>query len=236
MKCAVVIPSYNNDPTLEGVLQGVLAETADVIVVNDGSSDRTCSLLDRFPLKARIDHPVNLGKGAALQTGFNKAREMGYTHVISMDSDGQHQSSDLRAFLHEMQAHPDDLIVGERDLRGTGRPLKSRILRLNSNFWVLMETGKWVSDSQSGFRGYPLKPLEEIELQCSKYDFEIEILVKTLWMGVEVRSIPIAVRYGTGSHSHFRPFHDFWLVTRLNLRLLGERFLPLRLRKKRMRQ
>jgi uncharacterized protein (DUF2062 family) len=133
--------------------------------------------------------------------------------------------------LQAAEQHPDSLIVGERRFPHSSRWRKSRALRFNSNFWVWVETGRWVSDTQSGFRCYPLAPLNDLFLKTRKYDFEIESLVKLMWAGMPVISVPIDVAADSGQ-SHFRPLIDFALVTHLNGCLLTQRmFLPAPLRK-----
>ena len=199
----------------------------DVIVVNDGSTDGTQALLDGFAQDGVhvVTHPSNCGKGTALQTGFARAIQLGFTHAITMDTDGQHASDDLPAFLGAIAAHPDALIVGQRDLVGAGRARKSRVLRAHSNFWVWAETGTWVADTQSGFRAYPLNAVAGIRFKTCNYDFEIESLVALMWRGTPVQPIPVQAKYGPGSESHFRPLQDFALVTRLNASLFFQRLL-----------
>jgi glycosyltransferase involved in cell wall biosynthesis len=221
----VIVPTYNNEVTIAGVLESIPAYVPDVIVVNDGCTDSTPVILARYPALDVVVHPKNRGKGAALASGFARAAERGITHAITMDSDGQHLASDLPKFLEALRADPDALVVGVRDLSGDGPPRKSRILRANSNFWTWVETGLWVADTQSGFRAYPLKPINDLELKCRKYDFEIEVLVKAMWAEVPVKEVPISARYNTGSHSHFRALPDFSLVTRLNVRLILQKLL-----------
>ena len=191
--------------------------------MNDGCTDSSSEILNKFPSIQRLDHPSNLGKGAALRTGIKHAQERGYSHVISMDSDGQHDSKDIFRFIESIHQYPNKLIIGVRNLKGAGRPLKSRLLRIHSNFWTWVETGVWVDDSQSGFRAYPLHYLKEFNPNTVKYDFEIEALVNLCWMGISVFPLTIAVRYHTGCQSHFRPIHDFFLVAKLNCRLISQR-------------
>lgn len=226
-RTCVVLPTFNNCRTVGSVIEKVRHHVPDVIVVNDGSTDETQALLDRFAQEGVhvVTHPSNCGKGAALQTGFTLAIRLGFTHAITMDTDGQHAPDDLPAFLKEVTEHPDALIAGRRDLVGAGRPRKSRVLRAHSNFWVWAETGTWVGDTQSGFRAYPLQAMADIRFKTRNYDFEIESLVTLMWRGTLVRLIPVQAKYGPGTESHFRPLQDFALVTRLNASLLSQRLL-----------
>lgn len=223
----VVIPTYNNKLTIEGVVTDILKFTSAVVVVDDGSTDGTGEILAAVPGITVITHAGNKGKGAALATGLEYAANVGYPHAITMDGDGQHLARDFPAFSEALQTHPDALVIGTRDLSGRSRRLKSRILRAHSNFWVWVLTGKWVADSQSGFRAYPLPSTQEILLNTTKYDYEIEVLVKGLWMGIPVIEVPIGVEYVSGSKSHFRPFVDFMRVFNLILSLsLQKTFIP----------
>lgn len=234
LSACVVMPSYNNCATLRALVEGALESVGAAIVVNDGCTDGTAELLGGIaaPGLYVVTHSANRGKGAALLSGFRRARELGFTHAISMDTDGQHRPEDLPAMLEAMREHPDAHVVGVRRLSGGGRPLKSRILRAHSNLWVWLETGKWVADTQTGFRVWPLDAVLNLRLKTSKYDFEIESLVKLLWCGVPVETVPVEAGYGPGSKSHFRPLRDFALVFRLNAVLFSESlFVPKPVRK-----
>lgn len=222
--CAL-LPSYNNAQTLAGVIRAVQAFLPDVLVVNDGSTDGAAEVLKGFPGIAVVTHPVNQGKGGALAGGFARAQELGFTHAVTIDTDGQHVLAALPAFLEAIARHPQALIIGVRDLAGAGRRRKSRLLRVNSNFWTWVETGRWLRDTQSGFRAYPLAAVRSLILTRRKYDYEIESLVKAMWAGVPVVELPVRVEYGPGSKSHFRPLRDFGLVARLNLSLVAQRLL-----------
>jgi glycosyltransferase involved in cell wall biosynthesis len=216
----VVVPTYNNRDTIGRVVGEILLITPHVLVVDDGSDDGAPAILASLPGLRVVRHARNLGKGAALKSGWLAAAQLGYSHVACMDGDGQHLSGDLPRFFQEISAHPDALVLGRRLLAGGKRAVKSRLLRAHSNFWVAVLTGRWVGDSQSGFRAYPLKQVLALKLTTRKYDFEVEVLVKALWTGAPVREIPIDAAYGPGSVSHFRPFRDFMLVFRLISTLL----------------
>jgi uncharacterized protein (DUF2062 family) len=224
----VIIPTYNNKLTIEAVLRDVDNVLPDVIVVDDGSTDGASQLLDRIAAISVVRHERNQGKGAALADGFALAVQRGYSHAISLDGDGQHLAADIPRFVQEIEHSPTGMIIGRRNLAGRGRRLKSRILRAHSNFWVWLLTGKWVRDSQTGFRAYPLKRVTELRVKTRRYDFEVEVLVKGLWVGMPVREIPIEVDYVPGSKSHFRPLVDFMRVFSLICALLAKRLcIPL---------
>ena len=221
----VVVPSCGNRATIGEALRQALGVVRDVVVVDDGSRDGTADVLAGFPQVAVVRHEQTQGKGAALASGLARAAELGFRHAITMDADGQHLAADLPKFLAAIGEHPEALVVGVRDLAGAGAPRRSRLLRANSDFWVWVHTGRWVHDTQSGFRAYPLAGILALRLKTRRYDYEVEALVKGLWTGLPVVEVPVAVRYQTGSPSHFRPFRDFVWVTHLNGCLLWQRLL-----------
>lgn len=228
----VVMPAYNSGATIRHTIEGVLQHGLPLIVVDDGSHDGSELLLAARHDITLVRLPSNRGKGIAIRNGFAVAREHGFTHAITIDSDGQHDPADVPRFAQAVIRHPHAIIVGVRDLKGTGARLKSRLLRTNSNFWTWVETGTWTADSQSGYRAYPLRLIDTIHLCTHRYDFEIEVLVKSLWCGAGISELPIDVHYDTGCPSKFRPLADFALVSRLNNRLVAMRlFIPLTIRR-----
>ncbi len=214
----VLIPTYNNAGTLEAVLQSVLQYTGHIIVINDGSTDDTTDILDRFPAIRSVSYQPNRGKGFALRTGLREAAKTGYAYAIVMDSDGQHYAHDLPRFLEKLEEVPGALIVGARNMEVDNVPVKSSFGNRFSNFWFWVNTGIRLSDTQSGYRLYPLKPLAGKKYVTRKYEFEIEVLVRAAWGGVPVVSVPVSVYYPPEEErvSHFRPFKDFTRISLLN--------------------
>lgn len=216
----VVMPTYNNAGTLKKVLDKVLAETPSVIVVNDGSTDETSEILKSF--ENRIDLtslPNNKGKGYALRQGFKRAAELGFTHAISIDSDGQHFAYDIPKFVRQIVIDPNALVIGARNMSSENVPRKSSFGNKFSNFWFKFETGIELTDTQSGFRLYPLHAMRELQFFTEKFEFEVEVIVKSAWKGIPVINIPIHIHYEPGKEriSHFRPFHDFSRISVLNI-------------------
>jgi glycosyltransferase involved in cell wall biosynthesis len=211
MRWCAVIPTYNNENTLAGVVKDVLSVTHDVIVVNDGSSDATAEILAGFSGIHLISYSKNRGKGHALKTAFAFASKAGYSHAITLDSDGQHFARDITGFLTEMEADPNALVVGSRilpeDKLRTGSGFANRF----SNMWFRLIAGTTLPDTQSGFRLYPLHKLEGMRFYSGKYEFELEVIVRAAWRGIPVKSIPVKVFYPERNQriSHFRPFRDF---------------------------
>jgi glycosyltransferase involved in cell wall biosynthesis len=214
----VLIPTYNNDATLAQFISDVAFFTQHIIVVNDGSTDNTATILQSFPFLQVINHPVNKGKGLALRNGFDYAYQKGYHYAISIDSDGQHFAKDLFKFLDKVEEVPDAIIIGARNMEQEGIPGKSSFGHKFSNFWFKVETGIVAPDTQSGYRLYPLLLLQPIHFFTRKFEFEIEVLVRAAWKGIKIESVPVTVYYAPKEVrvSHFRPFKDFTRISILN--------------------
>jgi glycosyltransferase involved in cell wall biosynthesis len=227
LKCCVLIPTYNNAKTLRAVIEGVLQYTSNIIVVNDGSTDETKTILEAYSQLKVVEYTRNKGKGFALRTGFNAAVEAGYEHAITIDSDGQHMPSDLPKFLNELEAEPGCLVIGARNMNQEGIPGKSSFGNRFSNFWYWVETGIKMPDTQSGYRLYPVKELNRLRFFTRKFEFEIEVIVRAAWKGIPVKSVPVEVYYAQGNEriSHFRPFKDFARISVLNTVLVFLAFL-----------
>ena len=217
-RTCVIIPTYNNAVTLPAVITDVAAYTPNIIVVNDGSTDDTASVLASFPQVEVISYPRNMGKGAALCKGFERATALGYLYAITIDSDGQHFASDLPTFIHRLQKTQDAIIIGARNMGQDGVPAKSSFGNTFSNFWFKIETGIRAPDTQSGYRLYPVALMKDIRFFTRKYEFEIEVLVRAAWKGIKIESVPVSVYYAPEGKrvSHFRPFRDFLRISLLN--------------------
>ncbi|MDC8102864.1 DUF2062 domain-containing protein [Chryseobacterium rhizosphaerae] len=216
-KICILIPTYNNEKTLKRVIDGVLSYTGSIIIVNDGSTDSTPNILSQYPELTVITLPQNKGKGNALKTGFRKAKESGYRYTITIDSDGQHYPDDIPVFVEALlQEKEDVLLIGNRNMSQDGIPKKSSFGNRFSNFWFWFETGIKLEDTQSGYRLYPLHKIPK-KYFTPKFEFEIEIIVRTAWRHVPVKNVPIKVLYDPAERvSHFRPFKDFTRISILN--------------------
>lgn len=218
LRCAVLIPSYNNANTIGKVIDDVLQYTEDVFVVIDGSTDNTREVLSRYNNIEIIDYQKNKGKGYALKTGLRAVRKAGFRYAITIDSDGQHYADDIPTFLDKIEQNPDSMLVGARNLVANNMPQKNTFANKFSNFWYKIETGETLSDTQSGYRLYPLDKLQNIKLLTQRYEFEVEIIVRAAWRGIKVENVPIKVYYAPENEriSHFRPFQDFARISLLN--------------------
>lgn len=212
----IIIPTYNNSKTLKRVLDSVLNYTSQIIVVNDGSTDATFEILKEYSQILPIHFPKNCGKGIALRKGFQKAIALGYDYAITIDSDGQHFASDIPNFLSAIEKEGETLLIGSRNMKQQGVPGKSSFGNNFSNFWFWFETGIRLTDTQSGFRLYPLNGIPG-KYVTNKFEFEIEIIVRSAWKGIPVKNIPIEILYDPKERvSHFRPFKDFTRISILN--------------------
>lgn len=213
----VIIPTYNNAKTLKRVIEGVLNYTNHVFIINDGSTDATLQILQNYQQLHVIHLAENKGKGNALQTGFKVAIKHGFDYALTIDSDGQHYPDDIPVFLEELNKTSEPLLlIGSRNMTHESVPKKSSFGNRFSNFWFWFETGIKLSDTQSGYRLYPLKKIPK-RFFTSKFEFEIEVIVRTAWKNVTVKNVPIRVLYDPSERvSHFRPFRDFTRISVLN--------------------
>lgn len=216
-KICILIPTYNNEKTLRRVIDGVLEYTENIIVINDGSTDSTHQILGHYSQITTISLPENKGKGNGLKIGFRKAKELGFDYAITIDSDGQHYPDDLPVFVEALLNEEQDvLLIGNRNMSQDGIPKKSSFGNRFSNFWFWFETGIKLEDTQSGYRLYPLHKIPK-KYFTPKFEFEIEIIVRTAWRHVPVKNVPIKVLYDPAERvSHFRPFKDFTRISILN--------------------
>ncbi|MBJ6765875.1 glycosyltransferase family 2 protein [Myxococcaceae bacterium JPH2] len=222
----VVIPVYNHARTVGAVVRGSLEHASTVLVCDDGSTDGSGDEAERAGATV-LRQPQNRGKGVALRRLLDEAHRRGFRSAIALDADGQHLPSDLPTLAAAVTAEPGALIIGARDLIAAGAPASSEFGRKFSNFWVWFESGARVEDSQSGFRAYPLAACARLPTRNTRYDFEVEILLRAAWAGVPLRSVPIGVIYPKDRISHFRPFVDNARISLLNTLTCIRLFLPL---------
>ena len=224
MKPCVIIPCYNHSATVAAVALSAQSH-CPVIVVDDGSTVPLPDLAGCVVL--RLER--NSGKGTALCKGFQRAIELGFTHAITMDSDGQHFADDIPQFLAVAQTQPNALIVGVRDFYTSGAPAGRRRSNSVSTFWFRVETGVRLADTQCGFRCYPLSLTQQLKIRSGRYAFELEFLVRASWVGTPIVAVPVKCVYQPDHvrHSHFRPVADLSHITIMNIGLvLQSWFVP----------
>ncbi len=221
----IVIPVYNHARTLRDVVVRASEVHHAVMVVDDGSTDGGADTLTGLDVLV-VRHPENLGKGAAILTAAAEARKLGMTHIVTIDADGQHDPCDFRRLISVLEEKPDAIVVGKRDFENADVPGPNRFGRSFSNFWFRVQTSQSLGDVQSGFRAYPLSVLENLSLHEPRYSFEVEVLVKAAWAGVEVRETDIPVCYPPDRISHFHLFWDNFRLSILNFKLTMRSVAP----------
>ena len=225
----VLIPSYNPGPKVRETVLGARAQWNPVWVVVDGSTDGSAALLQRMAdedsgLKVLV-LPQNSGKGSAVLHGLRRAAQEGFTHALTMDSDGQHPAHLIPAFMQQSQQQPEAMVLG-KPVFDAGAPRLRVNGRKVSNFWANLET-LWngIGDSLYGFRVYPIAPLARImqrQRWMRRFDFDPEAVVRLSWSGVPALNIDAPVRYfqaSEGGVSHFKYLRDNTLLTWMHTRL-----------------
>jgi glycosyltransferase involved in cell wall biosynthesis len=226
----VLIPSYNPGPKVFETVAAARREWQPVWVVVDGSTDGTGEALLALAagdpgLKVFV-RPRNAGKGAAVLYGLREALAHGFTHVLTMDSDGQHPAASIREFMAASRAAPGAMILGEPVFGAEAPRLRVRGRRI-SNWWANLET-LWagVHDSLCGFRVYPAAPLERVMRRqpwMRRFDFDVEAAVRLAWRGTPPVNLPARVRYfraDEGGVSHFNYWRDNVLLSWMHARLV----------------
>ena len=225
----VLIPSYNPGPKVCATVGAALQQWAPVWVIIDGSTDDSAASLmamaDAEPALRVFVLPRNCGKGAAVLFGMREALAQGFTHALTMDSDGQHPAERIPAFMQASSDAPAAMVLGSPvfDASAPGLRVKGRKI---SNWWANLET-LWagIQDSLYGFRVYPMRPLVEVmrrQRWMRRFDFDVEAVVRLSWRGVRALNLPAPVRYfrpEDGGVSHFNYWRDNLLLTWMHFRL-----------------
>ena len=244
MRFAVLVPVYNHGGSVGRVVRDIAARFVDskIIIINDGSTDQTSAALEALMKDMAMGAPraterirvitlaKNQGKGAALLAGFKAAHALNATHALTTDADGQHLVSDMDRVMRFSRLFPDDLIIGDRQMDDYPVPPSSKKGRDLSRFWLWIQTGQDVPDSQCGLRVYPLSHTLKLGGHWFKrFDFESETLARHAWAGMSIRSTPITCLYFSAEEriTHFRPIRDTLRGVRLNVLLVIRRLLPL---------
>jgi glycosyltransferase involved in cell wall biosynthesis len=226
-KPCVVIPVYDHENAVGAIVHAVLGQNLPCILVDDGSSSRCAAELNALAAArpneiTLIRHRVNRGKGSAVLTGVRAAAAAGYSHAVQIDADGQHRPADIPRFLEQAAAHPKALIVGcpKYDVTVPALRFYARYL---THVWVSINTlSRQIQDSMCGFRVYPLPAVIDLDQRRKlgeRMSFDIEVLVRLYWDGLEIINVPTAVDYRGGGVSHFRGWLDNVLISRLHTTL-----------------
>jgi glycosyltransferase involved in cell wall biosynthesis len=225
----VLIPSYNPGPGVTATVRDALEQWNPVWVVVDGSTDEApaalAAMASTHPGLRVLSLPRNRGKGAAVLHGLGEARSCGFTHVLTMDSDGQHPAGRIRTFMQTSLALPDAMVLGSPVFDSSAPRLRVKGRRI-SNWWANLET-LWagIEDSLYGFRVYPIEALMAVmqrQVWMRRFDFDVEAVVRLCWRGVRPINLPAPVRYfrpEEGGVSHFNYWRDNALLTWMHFRL-----------------
>ncbi len=221
-----VIPNYNHHLVIEETVATLIGFNLPILIVDDGSNQQTQSVLtyidDQYEQVTLIRREKNGGKGAAVQTGLTNAFQLGWTHALQVDADGQHDLNDVQRLLDASRKQPTALI--------SGQPIYDESIskgryygRFITHFWVYLETlSTDIKDSMCGFRVYPLASYNILTQKSKlgkKMDFDIEVMVKMHWLGVPIKFIQTKVHYPENGISHFNVLDDNILISLMHSRL-----------------
>lgn len=228
-KPTVLIPVYNHERAVVDVVDAVLAHGLPCLLVDDGSN-AACAAVLRELAQHHGDTvhllrlPENRGKGGAIIAGAIEAQSLGFTHVLQIDADGQHDSSRIADFLALSRAQPEALICG-CPVYDDSVPRGRLIGRYLTHVWVWINTLSFaVRDAMCGLRVYPLASLVPLVQQVRlgrRMEFDIEVMVRLCWRGVPVINVPVRVTYPTDGVSHFRMWDDNVRISAMHTRLFG---------------
>jgi glycosyltransferase involved in cell wall biosynthesis len=193
-KVFIVIPAYNEEKVITGVIAEIRAAGyPDIIVVDDGSADRTCESASATGVTA-LRHKINRGKGAAVKTGIEAAKLLGADVIVTMDGDGQHDPKDIEKLLRQLEKSTE-VVLGTRLKNPEGMPPHKILANKIGNFFTWWLYGLWVTDSQSGFRVYSRRAANLIDTRTDRYEYDSEIIREIHRHHLKFAEVPIAVRY-----------------------------------------
>ena len=213
MKACLLLPSYNVSRSVKRIIREANLFVEDIIVIDDGSRDETAEIASACGAVV-LEHSRNRGKGMALRTGFDYAIRAGFQLIFTMDSDGQHNPSDLPRFWNRFQQTDPDILIGGRFKGRSAMPVHRRLNnRLISTVGSAL-CGRHVPDFQSGYRLIKAEVLKAISLKTERYETESELLIKAGRLGFRIESLPIRAIYGN-EISNVKSFREMRLFTKL---------------------
>jgi glycosyltransferase involved in cell wall biosynthesis len=227
MKTCIIIPVYNHEGAVPKLIAALKPLQLPCLLINDGSSTLCTKVLEEC-VKQNIDwlslihRSENGGKGAAVLDGFNAAIALGFTHAIQIDADGQHDVQDIPRFLEASRLQPNAMILGQ-PIFDDSAPKSRRYARQFTNLWIWINTLSFaVADGLCGFRVYPLTAVQQLISStpiAKRMDFDIDILVRLYWQGVNVINQPTRVNYPDDGVSHFDLWRDNLMISKIHARL-----------------
>ena len=228
MRPCLLIPIFDHGETIAGVVESLAYLDLPCLIVNDGSGAATRTALARIEAEhdwvSVFDRERNGGRGTALRTGYRVAADQGYTHVVQLDADAQHDARDVPRMLEAAQKDPDALVLG-RPVFDESAPALRLFGRKFSQVLVWLETLSFeIEDPLCGFRCFPLEStlrLLDARPLGDRMDFDPEVAVRLYWEGLRIVSVPTRVRYLEGGLSHFALWYDSWLIAKAHARLVA---------------
>lgn len=219
MKVIALIPAYNEEKTIADVLTRTKPFVDGIIVVDDGSSDRTAQIA-RVQGATVVHHVINRGLGAAIGTGVVAARELGADAVVTLDADGQHDPAEIKKFIVAIEQGAD-VVIGSRMLTGfVGMPVRRRIAQVMGNLVTFLLFGVWVTDSQSGFRAFTGYALSKIQIRTNRMEVSSELLAETKRNHLRLVEVPIKAIY---THYSLSKGQNFFVGLKTLLKLVMRR-------------
>ncbi len=227
IKTLIVICVYNHANTLRNVVLKSIEQGLEVLIVDDGSTDNPYEQIKDLKCYY-LRHKKNKGKGTAILTAANWAGQKGFDAIVTIDADGQMDPSYTKIFIEIASNNWPCIVVGNRILDPEIVPTSSIIGRSISNFWIRLECGLEAIDTQSGFRLYPVFIFKELRFLSPRYEFEIEVITKSVWAGLDIIGVPIEVYYPPKNEriSHFNKIKDNLRITLLHTYLILRALAP----------
>ena len=225
-QACILVPVYNHQQVVATTLAHLLSANLAIILIDDGSDTECRTVLERIaqssPLIQLLRLPVNRGKGGALKAGLRAAQERQFSHALQIDADGQHDMTDLERFIASARENPKALICGH-PVYDDSVPALRFYARYLTHIWVWINAlSLAVKDSMCGFRVYPLKEIITLldqESMGNRMEFESEIAVRWVWRDGPVVNLPTNVAYPEGGVSHFAPWRDNLLISKMHATL-----------------
>lgn len=214
-RTAILVPAYQCAATIAAVITDARAHLQSIVVVDDGSDDATAERA-RLAGAEVLRHERNRGKGAALLTGMRHLAARGFTHVLTMDGDGQHLGGEIPPLLAAARADPTAIVIGVRRIEGQHVAAANLFGNRFANAAIALAAGRAVSDTQSGFRVYPLAAVLALPVDGERFEYESTVIIRAARAGIAVISVPVAVYYPpiAERRTHYRKVVDTLRIIR----------------------
>lgn len=216
LRYGFVIPVYNHGATLEIVVRNLLVHNLPIIVVDDGNDEKNKTFIravqEKYPLVTVVTHKKNGGKGKAMSDGVRKAHEMGLTHILQIDSDGQHDAGRVEHFLQKSRENPEAVICGYPEYAEDAPSRRVNGRKIANNWIHVVCLSNEIQDAMIGFRVYPVtayyRLLKRHAFLDARMGYDIDILVHLSWAGLRIISESVKVSYPLDGVSNFRMVRD----------------------------